>query len=326
MRTEPLSVAMVGDCAYVGETLIKYAPPWIKYTHKRRTRGLYSKTLGILFKILFTKAEIFHVHYGLQDHYLVKMLKRQPTVCQFHGSDLRYTLNTRLGWIVKKNLKTADRILVSVPDIIKVAKYFREDAEYLPNPVNLHLFKPAPLPQTDRFRVLLASSLSTMRGADIFLKGFAKFQRNHPNCAVEVIDYGNERWQLLSLLKSLNVKCRVHPRRPHEEMASLYHHVDVVATDFRLPYLHMTSLEAMACHRPVLQSIDNSLYGRNGVPPPPPVVSVEGEEGVVEGLTLLVDPPVRERVAEAQEKYIHAYHNPSQIIEKVACIYTQLLK
>ncbi len=326
MKTVPICVAMIGDCAYVGETIVKHAPPSVRYQHKRRTRSLYSKTLGILFKILLTKADIFHVHYGLQDHYIVKTFKRQPTVCQFHGSDLRYTLKTGLGWIVRKNLETADRVLVSVPDVIEISKAFREDSEYLPNPVDLQLFKPTPLPETDRLRVLFAASLSLMKGADVFFRGFAKFQSSHPNCELNIIDYGKERRQMLSLLKRLNVRYRLHPKQPHTGMVNLYHQADVVATGFHLPYLHMTSLEAMACHRPVIQHIDSSLYNRDSVPPPPPVMRAECEDEIVEGLTSLIDPLTREKISKVQERYIQAYHNPSQISRRVADIYRQLLE
>jgi len=325
MRTVPISVAMIGDCAWVGETLIKYAPPTVRYIHKKRSRGLYSKTVGILFKILLTEADVFHVHYGLQDHYLVKILKRQPTVCQFHGSDLRYTLKTRLGWVVRKNLKTADRVLVSVPDIIDLAKSLREDAEYLPNPVDLQLFKSTPLQERSQLNILFASGLSLVKGADIFFRGFARFQSNHPVCALTVIDYGKERSKMLTLLQRLNIRYRLLPQQLHSEMPDVYQRADIVATGLHLPYLHMTSLEAMACHRPVIQYVDGSLYDRGDTPPPPPVVNVRSEDEVVEGLASLMDPLRREEVAKAQERYVQIYHNPSKISLRVAEIYDQLL-
>jgi glycosyltransferase involved in cell wall biosynthesis len=108
---------------------------------------------------LRTSADVYHVHYLLQDCYTGLRLGKRPLIGHAHGSDVRTTLNHPIwGRVVKHNLRGCDKVLVSTPDIIDAARRFREDAEYLPNPVDLQLFHPKP-PQEGggRKRVLIAS-------------------------------------------------------------------------------------------------------------------------------------------------------------------------
>ncbi len=314
---------MVNDCAWVGQTLIKYSPSNITYSHIKRSRNPISKTLGIFVKIISSKGDVFHVHYGLQDHLLVKWLKGGPTVCHFHGSDLRATLNSKWGWIVRENLRSADRVLVSVPDILLIAKRYREDAEYLPNPVDLELFKPQAVREHSGLNVLWVSDLSYTKGADKFIKTFSKFQKGNPDSILRVIKHGKDSIDMLKLLKNLNVKHEVIEYQPHEKMVEIYRWADVVVTDLTLGYLHMSSLEAMACMRPVVQHINKEYYKDT---PMPPVVSVSTPDDVVEALSRLKDAKERAFVAELQWDYVCKLHNPKTIAMRVVNIYRSLLE
>ncbi|MEM1991389.1 MAG: glycosyltransferase [Nitrososphaerota archaeon] len=318
-----MRIVMVNDCAWVGHTIIKYSPPNIIYSHIKRSRSPISKTLGIFVKIVFSKGDVFHVHYGLQDHLLVKLLKDSPTICHFHGSDLRATLNSKWGWIVKENLKSADKVLVSVPDILPIARRYRQDAEYLPNPVDLELFKPQIIREQSELNVLWASDLSYTKGADKFIKAFSKFQKENPNSILRVIKHGKNSISMLKLLKDLNVKHEIIEYQPHEKMVELYGWADVVAVDLTLGYLHMTSLEAMACMRPVIQYINKEYYKEI---PVPPVVSVLTPDDVIEALNRLKDIKERTLVAELQRDYVYKIHNPRTITMRIVNIYRSLVE
>lgn len=317
-----IKVVMVGDCANVGSTLIRYSPPNVAYEHIKRSRSFFSKTVGIALRIASSKGDLYHVHYGLQDHLLVKWLKKEPSVCHLHGSDLRYALRSRWGWVVKENLERADKVLVAVPDILSIARDYRPDAEYIPNPVNINLFKPMGPEEHEGFRVLFASDLSFVKGADRFIKEFAEFQREHPNSILRVIKYGRDVAFMLYLLKSLGVRHEVIQYQPHEGMVNLYRWADAVVTDMSLGYLHMSSLEAMACMRPVAQYI-NSDYYRN-IPEPP--VATINNEGLREVLCRLMDPEERARLARLQRDYVLKNHNPVTISARVVEVYKDLLK
>jgi len=93
----------------------------------------------------------------LQDCYFTLKFGKRPVIGHAHGSDLRYGLKHRIwGRIVRYNLKHCDKVLVSTPDILGVAKKFRKDVEYIPNPVDMSTFHPKPAnPHQERLKVLL---------------------------------------------------------------------------------------------------------------------------------------------------------------------------
>jgi glycosyltransferase involved in cell wall biosynthesis len=325
MKSRTTKVVMVGDCASVGETLVHYAPDDINYQHLKRTRSIYSKTLGITLSILRSKGDVYHVHYGLQDHFITKLLKRQPTICHVHGSDLRYTIKGPYGWIVKRNLKTANRVIVAVPDILETAISYRPDAQYVSNPVNFSLFNPTSLRRTgNELRVLFASALSFVKGAQHFARQYAVYQKANPHSTLYLIRYGEDQLEIIAQLHKVGVKFRLLEPVPHTEMPSLYYNSDIVVTDFRLGYLHMTSLEAMACYRPVVQYINNELYKQMKVPVPP-VVNVGVEDNLSEEFERLADQSTRESMCTNQQRYVQRYHNPVEISRKIAEVYHEVI-
>jgi len=136
-----LTVSFLNDCSYVAYELSKELHRrGFKVDYYPRSRGIISKTLSVLLNVLKAKG-ICHVNYALQDAFLTQKLKHLD-VLHCHGSDLRWGLRGQWSWIVKKNLKAAEKVLVSTPDLLDTAKQYRPDAEYLPNPVNTEAFRP----------------------------------------------------------------------------------------------------------------------------------------------------------------------------------------
>lgn len=50
-----MKVVMVNDCAFVGQTLLKYLPHIVERQHIKGARGLWSKTFGLALRILRAK-------------------------------------------------------------------------------------------------------------------------------------------------------------------------------------------------------------------------------------------------------------------------------
>jgi len=249
---------MINDCAYVGETLIKYFPKDANISHIKRTRGLWSKTFGIAYRIAKTYADIYHVHYLLQDCYVALKLGKKPLIGHAHGSDLRSTLKHPLwGRIVRYNLKKCDKVLVSTPDILGIAKKFREDTEYLPNPVDAEIFYPKPVMKHEKKKVLIASDSNwSIKGTDIAIRALSKIKNE---VDVSIIAYGVDLEKTLSLANSLDLHINVLPKVSHEKMNEYYWNADVVIDRFKLGSLGMVSLEAIACGRPVVTYVSSEF-------------------------------------------------------------------
>lgn len=252
-------VAMINDCAYVGETLLKHLPSEFHGKHVKRSRGLWSKTFGLTYKIMRVKADIYHVHYLLQDCYIAACLGKKPLIGHAHGSDLRSSLSHPLwGRIVKNNLKKCDRILVSTPDILGIAKQYREDTEYLPNPVNTELFYPKPAtPKGKKKKVLIASDSNwKVKGTDLAIRALSKIK---DKVDVSIIAYGVDFERTLSLANSLGLYMNILPKVPHEKLNQYYWNADVIIDRFRLGSLGVVSLEAIACGRPVVGYVSSGF-------------------------------------------------------------------
>ena len=257
-----MKLVMISDCAFVGETLLKYMPPELEKQHIKRSRSFWSKTFSLAFKILRAKGDIYHANYLLQDCYIASRLGKKPLIGHAHGSDLRTSLNHSV-WsrIVRHNLKHCDKILVSTPDILSIAKRYREDAEYLPNPINAELFYSKPAVQKGKKkRVLIASDSNwSVKGTDVAIKALSKIKEE---VEVSIVQHGKDFDKTTALASALGLSLKILPKAPHEKLNEYYWDADVVIDRFALGSLGMVSLEAIACGRPALAYV-SSEYPEN---------------------------------------------------------------
>ena len=211
---------MINDCAHVGEDLSSYINNrgLAKVDLIKRGRNIVDKTLGVLFKVaMLPDYDIYHVHYALQDAYIVSKLKRLD-VLHCHGSDIRWTIDGKWGFIVKHNLRKAKVVLYATPDMEQKIMKYREDAVYLPTPV-----------RTDTFTL--------------------KQQYNNPLRAVYFkLSYEKPPTNLFSMLKEKGISVDVLERKfPYEEMPDLLKRYDIFIDRFTIPSFSKTCLEAMSC-------------------------------------------------------------------------------
>lgn len=304
---------MINDCAYVGTTLLKYMPADIKQNHITRNRNFFGKTFGLLFKLIRSKADIYHVHYLLQDCYLASRLNKKPLIGHAHGSDLRSSLNHPLwGRIVRHNLKTCNKILVSTPDILEIAKLYRIDAEYLPNPVDSSLFFPKPLIPSKKKKVLLASNSNwEIKGTDIAIRALSKISKE---VEVSIIKYGKDFNKTLSLASSLGLKLKILPKLSHDKLNQYYWEADIVIDRFALGSLGMVSLEAISCGRPVLSWV-SSEYPENRTFP---LRDLLDEEMIAE--TILN--PLSD-LWKQQYNFVKENHNIEKITSRLSSLYNK---
>jgi len=313
---------MINDCAYVGENIIKYLPDRYEAVHIKRGRGLWEKTVGLFWKVLRTEGDIFHVHYLLQDAYLtLKLKKAKPMVAHAHGSDIRTAIHGKWGWMVKYAIKHANRLLLSAPDVLSKARKLRRDVIYIPIPVDLQQFTIQPFEEHDKI-VLLHPYASRSRGSNEVLKAFSRLEKYYKDEFMLLMLDGDEPRRLIRDLGLKNVK--LFKRQPHSEMVKLYRKADFVITDMKIGALPTTSIEAMACGRPVIQYIKQGVYG--GEIPYPPILQIEkpDAESLFNLLVRIRDFNVGELSREGR-KYVELYHDARVIAKQVAEIYDELV-
>ena len=307
-----MKLVMINDCAFVGEVLLKYMPKDIQRQHIKRTRDLWSKTLGISYKILKAKGDVYHAHYLLQDCYMASRLGKKPLVGHAHGSDLRTSLNHPI-WrrIVKHNLKNCDKLLVSTPDILGIAWQFREDSEYLPNTVDNELFYPKPMLEHEgQKRVLIASDSNwDVKGTDMTIRALSKIR---DQVSVSIMGYGVDFARTLKLATSLDLRLNVLPKVPHGKMNEYYWNVDAVIDRFNMGSLGVVSLEAIACGRPVIAYVASELVDNNSFP----FRNICTEEEIAQAIT-----DADEKFWKKEHEYFMKEHEAKAVVERLIRIY-----
>jgi glycosyltransferase involved in cell wall biosynthesis len=255
-----MKLVMINDCAFVGETLLKYMPSDIEKQHIKRSRSLWSKTIGLAYNILRAKGDVYHVNYLLQDCYIASRLGKKPLIGHAHGSDLREMLQSKKwGWIVKHNLKSCNKILVAQPSILGAAKKFNETAEYFPIPFDPEIFFPKPLPDGHKkVHVFLASASDfKIKGTDKFLKALSPLS---DQIIVKSLRFGKDLKNAQQLAKDLNLTIDFVSKVPHYKMNELYWESDLVLGSFGIGQLDTVAIEAMACGRAVVHSLSKNFF------------------------------------------------------------------
>jgi glycosyltransferase involved in cell wall biosynthesis len=312
-----MRVVMINDCAFVGETLLKHMPSSIEKLHIKRNRGFWSKTFGLSLKILKAQGDLYHAHYLLQDCYIADRLGRKPLVGHCHGSDVRTSIHHPLwGRIVRHNLKSCSKVLVSTPDIVDLAKRFREDAEYLPNLVDSELFYPKPVMHHEgKKRVLIASDSNwSVKGTDIAIKALSKIKSE---VEVNIIAYGTDFRKTVALASSLGLHMNQLPKTTHEKLNQYYWSADVVIDRFKLGSLGVVSLEAIACGRPVVTYVSSEFPEQTGFP----LKDIIAEKDIAKSLEEAGDDLWHE-----EHEFMAKEHNVIAVLPRLLKIYESLVE
>jgi glycosyltransferase involved in cell wall biosynthesis len=282
----------------------------------KRSRNFFDKTFQIAWKIFRSKGDVYHFNYLLQDCYLGSKLGKRPLVGHAHGTDVRKNLD-HFVWrrIVKHNLKKCDRIIVSTPDILETAQKYREDAEYIPNPVDSTLFYPKPASEKNKkLKVLIASDSNwSVKGTDIALRALTKVKND---VEIFLIRKGVDFIKTVALAESLGLRLTILPPTSHENMNEYYWNADLVIDRFKLGSLGLISLEAIACGRPVLNFVSSDYEQYKEFP----IKDMDSVEKIVDALKNLSP-----KLWESEYSYVKKYHDSQLIGKKMAQIYESIL-
>jgi len=311
-----MKVVMINDCAFVGETLLKYLPPEIEKQHIKRGSSLWSKTFSLAYDILKSKGCVYHANYLLQDCYIASRLGKHPLIGHAHGSDLRISLK-HMVWsrIVRHNLEHCDRVLVSTPDLLEVAKTYSKEVQYSPNPIDTEIFYPKPLVSHEgKMRVLIASSLWLAKGTDVAIDALSELS---DDVDVSVISYGVDYAKVMALAKSRDLTLTSLPRLNHDNMREYFWDADLVIDQFRCGVVGNVFLEAVACGRPAIGYVSSEFPEYAELP----LKNINSSDKLVEAIEKTSD---WSSVWKSQYEYVKAWHEASVIVKNVLKLYHEL--
>ena len=315
-----MKVVMINDAAFVGQTLLKYLPNDVEKQHIKRTRGLWSKTFGLAWRILRAKGDVYHANYLLQDCYIASRLGKKPLVGHAMGSDLRQQIwSKKWGWIVRHNLRSCNKILVAQPTLLDIARGFNHTAEYLPIPFDPEIFFPRSLPTKEREerRVFIASAHDfNIKGTDKFLHALASVPSP---IRIASISSGKDFDRARRLAKELSLKIEFISPVPHDKINELYWESDLVLGSFGVGQLDTVAIEAMACGRPVVHSVSKRFFQEC------PLEELKDTDEATEVISkALTDVKWQNNRVKDQLLYVNSAHLAPLLAKRLMKIYSEL--
>jgi hypothetical protein len=300
-----------------------YNYDWI---YKFDCENLYDKTFRYLFNVLKFKADIIHCHYALEQGFYgvaSKWLRRsKKLIVHCHGTDVRERLRTlKYGWIVNFSLKNADEILVSTPDLLLKGYNMR----YLPNPVDLEIFKPSEpkvnLHHGHKIAILHPSRIVWRhKGTDKCLYALKRLVEEGYDIFLTLVEYGPDLIKTKKLVYSLNLIDNVHfiqPLNP-EEMANYYNSCDIVWAQFGVGHLGLVTLESLACNKPTLVDFRYPEHYAEQ----PPIFHANSINEIVEKTKSITELKVREVDGRS---WVEKFHSYPTVLNTLINTYTSLV-
>jgi hypothetical protein len=213
-----LNLVIVNDCSNVMHDVAPYFDADINVSFINRDRRFWSKTFGLAWQIAKSEGDVFHCNYGLQDAFLTTTLKHLD-ILHIHGSEIRWIINSKkYGWLVKYALHHANKVLYATPDLETKVKHYREDAIYLPTPIDVNIFT--------------AKDTYLPKPKALYFKQW-----------YESIDTYSSEFKQIQTMFDLTI----HERNiPYSEMPNFLKGFDVFIDRFSIPSQSKVCLEAMA--------------------------------------------------------------------------------
>lgn len=267
------------------------------------TNPSFLKTLHYLNHV-FTKwahnYDVFHFHDGpvtmlrlCLDFPALKHIFRKKIVYHYHGTSLRLRGYREYYENFNKKLR---KIYVSMPDLLE---YIRQEAEWVPNPLDLSMWQPIEKKFSGNVRILHYPSTT---------RQYLKDESNVESALNRLEKEGHK----IEKLFVVDV--------PHSEIPALIASSDIIVDKVvrAIGWYGMLAVEALAMKKPVLAYINPQL--RHFMPFDPFMETTP--ETLYEDLkTLVEDETLRKNYGEKGRKYVELVHDSIKVSSKWLEIY-----
>jgi glycosyltransferase involved in cell wall biosynthesis len=132
---------------------------------------------------------------------------------------------------------------------------------------------------------------------------------------VSIIGYGKDLERTLNLASSLGLDINVLQKLSHCKLGVYYWDSDVVIDQFTVGALGMTSLESIACGRPVVTYVSSEYAEHKDFP-----LRDVKDAGEVKRAIKTASPELWEK----QYQYLLNNHHPEKIARKILSVYSNL--
>jgi glycosyltransferase involved in cell wall biosynthesis len=276
--------------------------------------------------------------YGIHPILLLLVDTGKPFVTFEHGTmrELPFE-DSWYGRLLSLAYQEAGKVIITNPDVLPSArKLGREDAVFVPHPVDETKYRPGPSELRAQLEgegwdfVLMAPSRHDwdIKGTDRLLRAFAAFVRqDRPRALLLLNDWGLEVERSRALIAELGIEQNVLwlAPLPKLKLIDAYRASDLVLDQFVLGTFGAVTAEAMACGCPVLTSFDPSIH-EWCFPELPPVVDVRTPEQIYGELSrLAADDRSREELGRASRNWVERNHGWQLVVDRLLSIYDEVL-
>jgi glycosyltransferase involved in cell wall biosynthesis len=329
----PLRIAQVNDIAAVASTLARAMTelgekatvieprrlgaglryPWKVASLPFRAAGI----LGAGLSVRGGHYDVVHVHYARLG--MIGAMAGRPFTLHAHGTDIRGVRpGSFWGRETAPYLRQARLVYYSTPDLEEWIRPFRDDAVFLPNPIEVDLF--GPLARDDPSRatrrdLLVGVRLAPIKGLSAILETIRVLALARPATTITVVAQG-EGATAVRALAGPNVV--IVPRLPRSGLPGLFRSHRLALGQFLVGAIGNYELEALSAGVPVVMRFDREA----AYPTPPPLVSVAGaEQAVARICDLLDDETALNELAGRGPAWIEANHAARTVAARVIADY-----
>lgn len=301
-------------------------PDWILFFDKKKWIWKYE----VIKHMRNKKYDIIHAYVEFP---IFANFTAIPFVAITQGSDFRELAfeKSLRGLLLRKAYKKARAILYMQPDHHPLfLKLKLKNGIFIPAPWDVEFFKHKKIGKNqygEKFVIFHPTSLNwSLKGNDIFLKGFANFVKKNKNSILLITPNGVDRNRTDELISNLGISNYIDFIGPlsKQEMLNYYNICDVVADQFIIGSMGAVSLETMLCEKPLISFIDKNLHEKL-YPKSPPIAIASNSEEVKNQLEKLQDIELRINLGKEGRKWVMENHSPEVISKKLQTIYESIL-
>jgi glycosyltransferase involved in cell wall biosynthesis len=296
----PWRIAQVNDIAAVGSTLARAMTelgesavvieprrlgaglryPWKAVSLPFRAAGI----VGAGLSLRGGRFDVIHVHYARLG--MIGTLAGRPFTLHVHGTDIRGVRPGSLwGRETAPFLRRARLVYFATPDLEEWVRPFRDDAVFLPNPIEVDRFRP--MIADDRARpgrrdLLVGVRLAPIKGLAAIVEVLRLLAVARPATTITIVAQGEG---VAAATAAAGPNSTVVPRMARAELPELLRGHRLALGQFLVGAIGNYELEALSAGVPVVMRFDrDAAYAT-----PPPLVNVADPQAAVDRICELLD-------------------------------------
>ena len=328
-----LRIAQVNDIAAVGSTLaramtdlgqdatiIRPARPGARLRYPWKAAALPFRgaaLLGAAASVRFGHFDVVHVHYARFG--FIGPLAGHPYALHVHGTDIR---GVRPGSLWAREtapfLRRARLVYYATPDLEEWLRPLRDDAVFLPNPIETDRFRP--LASGDPARhgrrdLLVGVRLAPIKGLPEILAILRLLAAERPETTITIVAQGEG---LAEARAAAGPNVTVVPRVGRDQLPHLLTGHRLALGQFLVGAIGNYELESLACGVPVVMRFDRE----DAYPAPPPIVNALDARAAATRIgELLDDAAALDELAAQGPTWVEANHAARTVAARVIADY-----